>query len=586
MESVWYDFLTNNVLVFTVLIGLSVLIIMYVIKLFKEEEVRENMKSDKLTVYPEKKKDQSQGGKRKKKIAESRWTGKHDKYVYSHPWILTSLKGHTGKVLDMDFSSNGKFLASCDDEDPDPGGKKEAAISEESNKDNVEPTDEKSPRCPKGLSRRQRKNRKRDDSSPPGKQKLKKSKPKKSSTQHQTINNNKKIMSNRSDQWDIPETMLYDLLQNYLLSLDQMMSMGYPIQTTVDPGAVAIYKSPSEPCKPANNTIFNLNAMEFVPRSDCSTSDSGQGSAESGDSGDESTASSCSRSSRSSTSSSYCSYYDINNYTEQSLVPSNYVYHSRICCRCETKFYTTETEYMTQEGCVYHWGKLQSVFVDRKPQVAYSCCSRSAGTPGCTEGKFHVWNGVTMGMNGFFDDFISTKPRRKVPQEGHYGVYALDCEMCYTVRGLEVTKVTVVGIGGKLVYDSFVKPDCEIVDYNTRFSGITKNDITSNTKSLADVQKDLLNFINAKTILIGHGLENDLRALKIVHYTVIDTAQTFPHYHGLPYRRSLKNLTSTILKRTIQGSVDGHDSYEDANACLELMLWKVRKDLKKLAVYS
>ncbi|XP_057659112.1 transducin beta-like protein 2 isoform X3 [Diorhabda carinulata] len=115
MESVWYDFLTNNVLVFTVLIGLSVLIIMYVIKLFKEEEVRENMKSDKLTVYPEKKKDQSQGGKKKKKIVESRWTGKHDKYIYSHPWILTSLKGHTGKVLDMDFSSNGKFLASCDD---------------------------------------------------------------------------------------------------------------------------------------------------------------------------------------------------------------------------------------------------------------------------------------------------------------------------------------------------------------------------------------------------------------------------------------------------------------------------------------
>ena len=32
---------------------------------------------------------------------------------FSHPWLLTSLKGHSGPVLDMDFSSNGKFLASC-----------------------------------------------------------------------------------------------------------------------------------------------------------------------------------------------------------------------------------------------------------------------------------------------------------------------------------------------------------------------------------------------------------------------------------------------------------------------------------------
>jgi len=30
-----------------------------------------------------------------------------------------------------------------------------------------------------------------------------------------------------------------------------------------------------------------------------------------------------------------------------------------------------------------------------------------------------------------------------------------------------------------------------------------------------------------------------------------------------------------------QGNAWGHDSYEDARACVELMLWKVRKDLEK-----
>uniref|UniRef100_U5EHC5 Putative ws beta-transducin repeat protein n=1 Tax=Corethrella appendiculata TaxID=1370023 RepID=U5EHC5_9DIPT len=35
---------------------------------------------------------------------------------YSHPWLFTTLKGHTGKILDMDFSTNGKYLATCSED--------------------------------------------------------------------------------------------------------------------------------------------------------------------------------------------------------------------------------------------------------------------------------------------------------------------------------------------------------------------------------------------------------------------------------------------------------------------------------------
>lgn len=38
---------------------------------------------------------------------------KEVKDTYSHPWLLASLKGHSGEILDLDFSSNGKLLASC-----------------------------------------------------------------------------------------------------------------------------------------------------------------------------------------------------------------------------------------------------------------------------------------------------------------------------------------------------------------------------------------------------------------------------------------------------------------------------------------
>ncbi len=65
---------------------------------------------------------------------------------------------------------------------------------------------------------------------------------------------------------------------------------------------------------------------------------------------------------------------------------------------------------------------------------------------------------------------------------------------------------------------------------------------------------------------------------QLVHSTIIDTSLVFPHYYGMPFRRSLKSIVQSYLNREIQTFTCGHDSYEDARACIELMLWKVRQD--------
>jgi DNA polymerase III epsilon subunit-like protein len=68
----------------------------------------------------------------------------------------------------------------------------------------------------------------------------------------------------------------------------------------------------------------------------------------------------------------------------------------------------------------------------------------------------------------------------------------------------------------------------------------------------------------------------------LVHSLVVDTSTLYPHFFGLPYRRSLKSLAKSYLKRDIQTGT--HDSLEDARASLELVLCQVHHELKSLAI--
>lgn len=336
----------------------------------------------------------------------------------------------------------------------------------------------------------------------------------------------------------LPEHEIYKYLCTYILSNEQLLSLGYPV--AVDGNAVQIFSNP--PSFFRLKHTFDVNAREFVPRRNQGSSDSGQGSTSSSES-------------------------------EEGVADTDYKVkvrqtNQRVCVRCHTIFDVTAN---SDANCVFHHGKLG------KGVFAYSCCGGDNMSPGCTQMNQHVWSGLLGGFNGPFHDFVHTKNRSS------FQVYAMDCEMVYTNAGMECARVTVVGVDGGLVYDELVRPKNTVIDYNTRYSGITEEQLNEATKTLEDVQNDLLKFVFSETILIGHSLESDLRVLKMVHKTVVDTAIAFPHFKGLPVRHSLKFLVKTHLGREIQTQGEkGHDSGEDSQACMDLMLWRVLADFEGL----
>lgn len=159
-------------------------------------------------------------------------------------------------------------------------------------------------------------------------------------------------------------------------------------------------------------------------------------------------------------------------------------------------------------------------------------------------------------------------------------ILAMDCEMCRVEGGeMALTRISLVGWDGTVVMDEFVMPKKQIIDYLTPYSGITPAKLENITNTLDDIQQRLLELLTPQHILVGHSLNSDLHALKMTHPFIIDTSILYPHPRGPPMKSSLKWLAQKYLSREIQKGhgTNGHDSIEDARACLDLVKMKCER---------
>lgn len=308
------------------------------------------------------------------------------------------------------------------------------------------------------------------------------------------------------------------------------------------------------------------------------------------------------------------------------------------CDRCEQRFQVfpgrrAEDGALTSGGaCNFHWGK--TYFPDKQPGTAadrtvtrqpkrHLCCGQQVGdSAGCITHPNHVFKASDPKRLAAVLNYAAT------PENAGGGVPAdravcFDCEMGYTVHGMELIRLTATSWpDGTEMLDVLVKPLGEILDLNSRYSGVWPDDLAQaqdwcpgdalvpasessssgessgsedgqvSKKRLKVVSspaaaRDLLFSLLAPTTpLMGHGLENDLNAVRVVHPTLVDTVLAFPHRAGLPFRNGLKALMGTHLNRKIQVQTGpkmlGHDSAEDARAAGELVRLRVAREWAEL----
>ena len=158
-------------------------------------------------------------------------------------------------------------------------------------------------------------------------------------------------------------------------------------------------------------------------------------------------------------------------------------------------------------------------------------------------------------------------------------VLAIDCEMCGTkdpvtgerynnslirfsvVNGLKPDEVLV---------DQLVKPTFPVVESRAHIHGIHPDKLEGVTYTLRHAQATLMQLCSDHTIIVGHSVHNDLKALKFLHHTCIDTSYLYAVENEPWSLPSMRDVSQHVLGSKLS---EVHDSVQDARAAHQAAMY-------------
>lgn len=151
---------------------------------------------------------------------------------------------------------------------------------------------------------------------------------------------------------------------------------------------------------------------------------------------------------------------------------------------------------------------------------------------------------------------------------------AIDCEMVGVGPNGEesvLARVSLVNWHGASILDTFVRPREKVTDYRTWVSGVRPSDLKT-APTFQEVQDQVSGILKGR-VLIGHAVQNDLKALLLSHpRPLLRDTSTFEPLRKLAKtkRPALRKLAKLVLGIDMQQKGEEHSSLQDARATMAI----------------
>jgi RNA exonuclease 1 len=189
-------------------------------------------------------------------------------------------------------------------------------------------------------------------------------------------------------------------------------------------------------------------------------------------------------------------------------------------------FYVDSQPCMT--SCHFHPGTVNG---DTK---CYDCCGQHVSEPKpCCTSEVHMIRGYQPDQLQRLYQLYPTPPVHNAKKENRTirDAVSIDCEMGTAVTGdPELIRVSAIDYyTGEVLVNNLVETDQPMQHLNTKYSGVTwgqMNHALRNRRTLdgkLGARNALSRFVGPHTILVGHGVNNDLRAMRWMHPRVVDS---------------------------------------------------------------